>query len=256
MTIIKAAALFLVALTVYFFFIQRSMLFPVPPTGFPEKLPADVVHLRLDEGYALLLPPLQTNTQPSPLLIFAHGNGEVAHWLIDDMSTMRAAGFSVLLLEYPGYAGAPGSPSLASITRSSLAAFDLATARSDIDRSRVVVYGRSVGGGAASIIASKRPVAALGLESTFSSLSRLAAEKRMPFFLLRDRFDNEALVDALNVPVFLYHGSNDQLIPVHHSERLSLVAKTYEFFQAPCGHNDCPPAWTALLEFLANRNIL
>ncbi len=256
MTLIKTVALLLAALAVFFFFIQRSMLFPAPPSGFPEKLSADVVHLRLEEGYALLLPPLRPKAQPSPLLVFSHGNGEVAHWLIDEMSTMRAAGFSVLLLEYPGYAGAPGSPSLASITRSSLAAFDLATARPDIDRSRVIAYGRSVGGGAASIIASKRSVAALGLESTFSSLSKLVAEKRMPFFLLRDRFDNEKLVGALNVPVFLYHGANDQLIPVHHSERLSHVAKTHEFFQAPCGHNNCPPAWTALLEFLSNQNIL
>ncbi len=143
-----------------------------------------------------------------------------------------------------------------SIERSALAAYDLITQRSNIDSTRVIAYGRSIGGGAATLIAKQRPVAALGLESSFTRLSSLVAENGYPSFLLRDRFDNETVVRNLNVPVFLYHGSEDDLIPISHSEKLGQVANNHAFFQAPCGHNDCPPGWRMLLEFLRNQDVL
>ena len=255
MTLLKIALFFVLAMAAFFWVVQRSMLFPAPRVELPDDLPADVEILRFEQGYALLLPPLTAPTVPSPLLVFAHGNGEVAFWQIDDMHTVRAAGFHVLLLEYPGYASAPGRPSLESIKQSALAAFDIATARNNIDSSRVVAYGRSIGGGGACLIAAERPVAALGLESSFSTLSKLVAENRMPFFLLRDRFDNETIISKLTVPLFLYHGTQDNLIPIHHSERLARLAKTHEFVTTPCGHNDCPPGWNSLLEFLLKHRV-
>ncbi len=256
MTFLKIIALVLLGIGGFFFFIQRSMIFPAPNVNLPNPLPANVEHVQLKEGYALLLSPSKPSDTPSPLLVLAHGNAGSAVSLMHQMSEMRQAGFYVLLLEYPGYAGAPGSPSLKSIERSALEAFDRITKRNYIDDTRVVVYGRSIGGGAATLIAKQRPIAALGLESSFAKFSELVSEKGFPSFLLRDRFDNEAVVSELSAPIFLYHGSNDKIIPIHHSEKLSQVAKTNEFFQAPCGHNNCPPGWTALLEFLHNHDVL
>ncbi len=256
MTLLKIFAIALAAVGCFFFFIQRSMIFPAPDVELPGQLPDFVEHVPLEEGYALLLSPSLPVRTAAPLLIYAHGNAGSAVWQMHQMIELRDAGFYVLLLEYPGYAGAPGSPSLKSIERSALAAYDLITQRSNIDSTRVIAYGRSIGGGAATLIAKQRPVAALGLESSFTRLSSLVAENGYPSFLLRDRFDNETVVRNLNVPVFLYHGSEDDLIPISHSEKLGQVANNHAFFQAPCGHNDCPPGWRMLLEFLRNQDVL
>ncbi|MFK8029710.1 MAG: alpha/beta hydrolase [Gammaproteobacteria bacterium] len=256
MTLLKIIAALLVAVAFFFFILQRSMIFQTPEVSLPTSMPDYVEHLTLEEGYGLLLSPSTLVNDPAPLLIYTHGNAAAAFWHIEHMTTLREAGFYVLLLEYPGYVGAPGKPSLRSIERSALEAYDSVTARAEIDATKVIAYGRSIGGGAATLITTQRPLAALALESTFTSLSALVAEKRMPFFLLRDRFDNAKVVRELSIPVFLFHGSKDTIIPIHHSERLSELAKNHEFFQAPCGHNDCPPTWTALLEFLSNQGVL
>lgn len=256
MTLLKITATLLLMLALIFFVVQRSMIFPAPDVSLPDSMPDYVEHIQLKEGYGLLLSPAKPVNKAAPLLIYAHGNAAAAFRYVGYMGTLREAGFYVLLLEYPGYVGAPGKPTSASIERSALEAYDLVTARAEIDATKVVVYGRSIGGGAATLIASQRPVAALALESTFTSLRALVGEMRMPFFLLRDGFDNAKVVRDLAVPVFLFHGSKDTMIPIHHGERLSALNRNLEFFQAPCGHNDCPPTWQALLKFLSNQDVI
>lgn len=256
MNFVKVIAALAAVAVVLIFFGQRSMIFPAPIVRMPAEFPDFVEFIELNEGYGLLLSPTTETQAPAPLLIYFHGNGAAAFWRIDRVKVMRNAGFYVLLLEYPGYADAPGSPSLQSIQRSAIEAYDKITARDTINASKVIAYGRSIGGGAATALAAKRDVAALGLESSFTSLSTLVAEKHWPAFLLRDRFDNLSVVENLRVPVFLYHGSADTMIPIHHTEQLSRVAEKYEFFQAACGHSDCPPGWDLLLEFLSNQGVM
>lgn len=239
----------LVLLCAFLFLFQRSLLYPAPKDALPAQLPADLELIPLQEGYGLLLhSPVKQGA--SPLIVFAHGNAELAIWSVDSMRHFQALGYAVLLLEYPGYGDSAGSPGKDSIQASALQAFDTVVARKEIDSKRVAVYGRSIGGGAAALIAAQRPVAALILESTFSSLSTLVAEKGYPAFLLRDRYDNLKIVRHLSVPVFLYHGSHDDLIPISHSEALKDAAADAVLISVPCGHNDCPPPWRHLDAFL------
>lgn len=229
---------------------QRKLLYPAPSVDLPKHLPANVEKIDLTTGYGLLLKPRTITAAPAPLLIHAHGNGELAVWSIDRFDMLLAQGFAILLVEYPGYGGAAGSPSYSSIKRTILSAYDEMVARPDIDPEFVIAYGRSLGGGAASILAAERKLTALGLESPFSSLPSLVGEKGLPAFLLRDRFDNEAIVRGLNIPIFLYHGTQDTLIPIAHSESLATAGKNVTFVRANCGHNDCPRPWPELIGFL------
>ncbi len=229
---------------------QYKMLYPAPSALIPDGLPANVERIDYPEGYGLLLTPPNDGAAPSPLIIFAHGNGELAYFWMQEFQALANHGLAVLLLEYPGYGGAEGRPSQASIQAAVLAAYDHAVARNDIDSDNIIAYGRSIGGGAAAILADKRRVRALCLESTFSSLATLVSEKGLPSFLLRDRYDNETIVRSLDVPIFLYHGAQDTLIPLHHSEALQKATKNAEMHTQPCGHNDCPRPWPELLTFL------
>ena len=173
-------------------------------------------------------------------MIFAHGNGELADDWVDGFEPMRAWGWAVLLLEYPGYGDAPGTPSEASIREAALAAFDWAAADVRFEPTRVVAYGRSLGGGAAAQLAEARPIAALVLESSFTSTRILMARFLVPGWLVRDPFDTLAALKDYRRPLLVVHGSEDTLVPVGEGRRLAAAVPGAEFHGLPCGHNDVP----------------
>lgn len=233
----------------YIYLNQEKLLYPAPQTPLPDPLPDGIEKIELAHGYALFLK--ASTDAPGPLMIFTHGNGETAYFWKDEFETLRQAGISVLLVEYPGYAGAQGSPNREAIVGGVLSAFDSMVQRPEVDAGKVIAYGRSIGSGAATLLAAQRPLAALCLEAPFSSLARLVREKGYPPFLLKDRYDNEAIVRTLQIPVFLYHGRRDPLIPIAHSETLAKAGRDVTLVEENCGHNDCPRPWAAMLQFLS-----
>jgi uncharacterized protein len=115
--------------------LQRPMMFPAPArAAAPSRSPAERILLDLPFGpvEAFLLMP--AGAGPYPLLVFTHGNGELAQDWIDEFATVPAWGWAALLVEYPGYGGSAGRPSRASIRAAMLAAYDRAAADPRVDR--------------------------------------------------------------------------------------------------------------------------
>lgn len=83
------------------------------------------MHLSVDSEHveAWYLPPSVTVAGAAPLLIFTHGNAELASDWLDGFDEPRSWGMGVLLVEYPGYVQSDGAPPEASITRTMLAAY-------------------------------------------------------------------------------------------------------------------------------------
>lgn len=238
---------------------QRSLLFPRPGLARAPARPADATSSwlatsagRVETWY---LPP-KTESDPAPLLIYFHGNGEVIDYLPAYFDEPRSWGMAVMLVEYPGYGRSEGAPSEASITSAALAAFDWAARQKHIDASRIVAHGRSLGGAAATIVAAKRPVAALVLESTFTSVRSFAHRFLVPEFFVRDPFDSLSLLRTYAGPTLLFHGDRDEVIPFEHGEALARAARRGRFHRLGCGHNDCPAQWAVIRGFLLEHSIL
>lgn len=228
---------------------QRSVLFPRSPNFTrPTRGPAERVPL--SEGSALFLSPVPATGAAAPLLLFMHGNAETADEWVDHFAEPRQHGWAVLLLEFPGYAGTPGSPSEASLVAAARAAFDWAVKDPRIDSSKIVSYGRSVGSGPASQLAATRAVAGLVLESGFTSVRPLAARFLVPGFLVRDPFDNLAALRRYRGPLIVFHGTGDRVIPLTHGEALAAAVPGAILVTRPCGHNDCPRPWGQLIPWL------
>ncbi len=243
------------------FLAQRAVLFPrnmiAPLEVDLEQHAGERVWLSSASGRteAWLLP-RGADSKQRPLLIFAHGNAElIDHW-VDAFGPARARGASTLLVEYPGYGRSEGAPSEAAIRAVMLAAYDWAAAQGRFDRDRIVGWGRSLGGGAICALAEQRPLAALVLESSFTSVRSLAARFLVPGFLVRDPFDNLAQVRRFERPLLLLHGKHDEVIPVQHAHALHAAAPGAELHLLPCGHNDCPRPWGQLLAFLSAHGLL
>lgn len=240
--------------------VQRRLLFPNPPARATIVRPVDVsqVWLPTDSGRveAWYLPPLAASAAPAPVLVFFHGNGELIDFLGFDFQVPRQWGMGVLLVEYPGYGRSDGSPSEASVTLAVLAAHDWIRSQPSLDGMKVVAYGRSLGGGAAAILAAQRGAAALVLESTFTSVRSFAHRFFIPEFAILDPFDNLAVVGNYPGPVLVLHGKQDELIPPAHANALASASTRSELHLLACGHNDCDRPWGVVRKFLAGAAIV
>jgi len=240
------------------FIVQRSMLFPMPPEV-PSRPPqgAEEVRFTFDggEAYGLYLPPREPHGA-APLLMFMHGNGELADYWPEEFTVPRAWGIGALLVEYPGYGRAPGAPSEQSITESVLALYDWAANNPRVDAKRIVAYGRSLGGGAAVRLAVNRPVAALILESTFTSVADFAAGYMAPAFLIRDPFDSRKTLASYRGRLLVIHGRRDTIVPFEHGRELASIVPGAQFHELNCGHNDCPRDWKTIGAFLASLGLI
>jgi fermentation-respiration switch protein FrsA (DUF1100 family) len=233
------------------FLLQRQIMFPrgmIPqPPPSAQKLPGlEIIWLETESGKveSWLLPPVPGSAPgPAPAVIFGHGNGELIDFWPDDLAGFRRLGLAVLLVEYPGYGRSAGSPSQASITETFVAAYDALTTRKDMDASRILLFGRSLGGGAVCALSANRPSAALVLMSTFTSARSFAKRYLAPSFLVRDPLDNLSAVEKYKGPILIMHGRHDTVIPYSHATALRKAAQTGKLIAYEAGHNDCPPDW-------------
>jgi len=239
--------------------LQRRILFPARTAGDASAALAaaggEAVWLEPSGSEAWYLPAHRA-LAAAPLLVFTHGNGELIDDWVDGFEEARSWGVNVLLVEYPGYGRSGGAPSERSIRAAMLAAYDWATARADVDAKRVVAWGRSLGGGAACALASRRRVDALVLESTFTDVRSLARRLGVPGFLVLDPFDNLACVRSYGRPILFVHGTRDAIVPVEEARKLHAAAPDSELELLPCGHNDCPRPWARVREFMASHALL
>jgi len=242
------------------FLAQRSILYPAPSIeGVPAR-PSDALQVWLptDSGNveAWLLSPGSSAAKPAPLLLFTHGNGELIDFWPFGFKEARRSGMAVLLVEYPGYGRSAGRPSQDAIAQTILAAYDWARDQPGIDADRIIPYGRSLGGGAACILAAHRKVPALILESSFTSVRAFAFRFGAPGFLVRDPFDNLAAVRAFQGPILILHGDHDEVIPTRFGLALAAASARTKLVLLPCAHNDCFSSWPHIHAFLEEHRLL
>ena len=196
-------------------------------------------------------------TPPHGLLIYFGGNAEEVSGHIHGAQAF--APWSVAAFNYRGYGRSEGRPSETALVADALVIHDHLARREDIDPTRIVVFGRSLGSGVAVPLAAARPVRAVVLVSPYDSLRSLA-RKQYPFIpvslLLEHPFDSLARAPGIETPVLIVAGERDRLIPAALSRRLHDVwagPKRWTLI-ADADHNDIqarPGYWPAIRDFLA-----
>jgi alpha-beta hydrolase superfamily lysophospholipase len=188
--------------------------------------------------------------EPAPLVVFAHGNGE----LIDDwpraLAPYRALGMHLMLAEYRGYGRSDGVPSETAVVDDLRRLVEQSLARPDVDASRLVLHGRSLGGGVVCAIAPRLSPRAIVLWSTFTSLPDVARRFGVPASLVPFRFDNRAALRKTTAPVLVVHGTEDRLVPFAHAEALARVRPGITLLaERGADHDDCPRDLAAFFRF-------
>jgi uncharacterized protein len=173
-------------------------------------------------------------------------NGNAGHRAFRAPLARRLAerGIAVLMLDYRGFGGNPGSPSEVGLLR------DARGARRWVDRrlaehpSRVAYFGESLGTGVAVALAAEQPPDALILRSPYTSMVDLARH-HYPFlparWLLRDRFPSDRRVGSLSCPSLFIAAERDSVVPAELARRLfdaAPPARRHWLLLRGADHND------------------
>lgn len=198
---------------------------------------------------ALFAPALDAYGSPRPdaascpTILYFYGNGDCIATSLHVIDALRRLGCNVLCPEYIGYPMSGGKPSEAGLYATADAAWASLQSRPDVDPRRIVIVGRSLGGAAAIDLASHHRPAGLALFSAFTTMREMA-RKVMPMFptglFLSSHFDNERKIADVTCPVFLAHGTKDDLVPFSMMGRLAARVRSSATVAPIAGanHND------------------
>ena len=241
-----ALVLVLVLVVVVVWFAPRYLVyFPdrtTPPPAATVLPGARDVALRTSDGLALrawYAPP--SGTCAGAVLV-APGNGGNRAGRVGLARALGAEGFGVLLTDYRGYGGNPGTPSEVGLVRDLGAARDFLVGEAGIAADDLVYLGESIGTGPASALAVQQPPGALVLRSPFTSLADVGrAAYRVPVgWLLRDRFAVAENVRHVRAPIGVVYGSGDRTVPPEQSRAVAgAAARLHRLVEVPgADHND------------------
>jgi uncharacterized protein len=160
------------------------------------------------------------------VVIFFHGTPGTLAYTVWRLIDLAQAGLGVLAIDYRGYGGSTGKPSEDGLKADARAAFDFVHRAAPA--ARVAVFGESLGTGVAVALARERPVAGVLLNAPYASLIRHWRVHAPPLpyrWLLTERFDSEAAVAELGVPLMILAGTADDATPIDEARRLFAAAR-------------------------------
>lgn len=223
---------------------QPSMIFyPMSDVGeTPENwgLQYEDVTMKTEDGiqlHAWFIP----STDSDRVLLFLHGNaGNISHRR-ESVSIFHKLGLSILIIDYRGYGKSEGKPSEAGLYIDARTAWHFLTGEKGIEKEKIMIFGRSLGGVVAANLAAEVQPGYLFLESTFSSAKKMAKEvfpimsRIVP---LRFKLETVEYIRNVKSPLLIAHSPDDEIIPYELGEEVFQAANEPKFFiKLTGGHN-------------------
>ncbi|BEL05473.1 alpha/beta hydrolase [Actinoplanes sichuanensis] len=221
---------------------QRKLIYFPDRAAPPAPASGREITLRTADGLRLvawLLPPRSGTPDKRLSVLVLHGNAGSRAGRESLAAALTAQGLTVLLLDYRGYGGNPGSPSEAGLAQDADAAHAYLAGLGQ----PILYFGESLGAAVATALATRHPPAALLLRSPFTDLPAAAAA-HYPFLpvglLLRDRYPVQSLISRVTVPTAVVYGTADQVVPAEQSRAVADAAADLVRLEVVDGadHND------------------
>jgi len=232
----------IVLLFVYFY--QEKLLFH--PTVLPQDYLTASLPLQIEEKFipvdkdVNLHGLLFKTNQPKGLVFYLHGNGGNAYdWGATTAAQFNDLNYDIFILDYRGYGKSGGF-----IKNEEQLFNDVEKAYKKVAKlytgKNIVIAGYSIGTGLATHLASGKKIKALILEAPYYSLAKLSDEKipLIPDFVKKYPINTYKWIGNVNFPIYIFHGTNDELIPFNNSEILKAKSKFVQLTPLPgVGHN-------------------
>lgn len=223
---------------------KRLMYFPDPTRFVPSEWALkelDPVEVETKDGLKVTSWYRPALARDKFTIVFFQGNAGHLGYRNYKVRPWLDAGYGVLMVGYRGF-GNPGSPSEQGLYTDGRAALD-ALRKRGVPEKAMILYGESMGTGVATQMATEYGASALILESPYTSVPDVGAD-RYPLvpvhYLLRDQYNSLDKIKDVHMPLLLLHGEIDQVVPVKFGKKLFEAAnepKQVEYVP-DAGHND------------------
>jgi alpha-beta hydrolase superfamily lysophospholipase len=216
----------------------RIFFFPSPERVITPKdigLSYTQHEIRSSDGTSLITWFLPAQNETRGVILYLHGNAQNISYHLSQVAWLPEQGFSVLLLDYRGYGGSEGSPSVPGALQDITAALDLLVSLNTTNKP-VWILGQSLGGALATAALASSPlknqIQGLILDSAPSDYRFIVRDTLQRSFFtylfaypLSYFVDNEAAPRSLiaqiaPVSVLIIHGTEDTIVSPYHAEVL------------------------------------
>lgn len=152
------------------------------------------------------------------VILYQHGNGEDIASMETHVQTLHtASGLPVLAYEYRGYGGSDGKPTLDNMREDGDLAWNYLRDQG-VEETRILLYGRSLGGANASRLALEHPKAA-GLILEVAPWDAFGVLGRW-FITPKSRLENGKRIRRIQMPTLILYAKGDRLIRPWHAQKL------------------------------------
>jgi len=258
--LIGCGSLFLGGACLLYYYQDKLLYYPYLPSGRTQFLsPAsynlahclEEVWLRTPDGLKLegWLFKQETNSSSIPTILFFQENaGNISHRLPNIQQFKQYLRCNIFILSYRGYGHSEGYPTEAGMKVDAETALDYLLHRDDLDRTKIIVFGRSLGGAVAlhlcSNAESQSKVRGLIIENTFTSVPDMI-DVVFPLlsrfkFLCTNVWESIGVISKIRIPLLMLASEKDELVPLSHMRRLQEAAVNAlhkEFYSFPEGHH-------------------
>eukprot|EP01064_Diplonema_japonicum_P010244 TRINITY_DN17563_c0_g1_i1.p1 TRINITY_DN17563_c0_g1~~TRINITY_DN17563_c0_g1_i1.p1 ORF type:complete len:323 (+),score=6.76 TRINITY_DN17563_c0_g1_i1:47-970(+) len=236
-----------------------NFLFPIPQVSYDShSFPGRLVMVTLDGKSTRDSIPMVVLRPSRPgkerfALFCCHANAsDLGHMELEGNQLADRLNCVVFIMEYPGYGICNGKPSFKSINSAAWACFRTVVDVLKVKPADIVLFGRSIGTGVASRIASRTAVngenvRGVILVSPYTSILDIVNDHvSCAGILFAHRWQPVLDLPKADSPVLILHGVRDNLIRVDHSEKLLMKLKGYTdppldtFFRVPPGRGCYP----------------
>jgi len=160
-----------------------------------------------------------TNPGQTHALLYWGGNGETVA-AGAGVFAEALPDYSTYLVDYRGYGHSTGKPTKAGILSDALMLYDTISSK----HQKISLFGRSLGTGVASFVASQREADKLILITPYDSIEKVAKE-RYPIFplslLIKDKYDSLDRVPQIKAQTLILIAEHDTVVPKKHAYTLA-----------------------------------
>ena len=218
------------------YYLQEKLLLRNTPLSanyrFKFNVPFKEVNIALNATDNLnLVQFLPADSMRKGVVLYFHGNRENINHYAAYATNFTKHDYEVWMVDYPGYGKTTGKFTEENVNMQAREVYKLANTKFAADS--IIVYGKSLGSGIASWLASRKPCKRLILETAYYSIPDLFSHYA-PIYpvesLSKFKFPTGEYLKDVKVPVTIFHGTDDWIIPYRHAAKLKKILKPGDEF--------------------------
>jgi uncharacterized protein len=182
-----------------------------------------------------------TTPAPKGVVLYFHGNQDNVTHYATNAPAFTKKGYEVWMVDYPGFGKSTGTLKEETLYQQALQVYQVARAR--FAPAEIIIYGRSMGTGIATQLASIRDCKRLILETPYYSFTSLADRYLWMYptsQMIKYTLPTYQFIEKVAAPITIFHGTDDGIIPFDNAKKLQpLLKRADEFVTIKGGsHND------------------